>query len=95
MRHQAIRNLYPNVVTVDDGAGAFDADGNSVAIDESAVSAEIQRLQPIKAAEQAERNRKAAYIAEADPLFFKAQRGEATMDEWQAKVAEIKARFPK
>lgn len=38
--------------------------------------------------------RQAAYTAEADPLFFKAQRGEATMDAWQAKVAEIKARFP-
>jgi len=35
-----------------------------------------------------------AYAAEADPLFFKAQRGEATTDEWTAKVAEIKARFP-
>lgn len=40
------------------------------------------------------RNREAAYKAEADPLFFKNQRGEATMQEWQAKVAEIKARFP-
>ena len=95
MRHEAIYNLYPNVVTIDDTAGAFDADGNSVAIDESAVAAEIQRLQPIKASEQAQANRKAAYIAEADPLFFKAQRGEATMEDWQAKVAEIKARFPK
>jgi hypothetical protein len=38
--------------------------------------------------------RAAAYRAEADPLFFKAQRGEATLEEWQAKVAEIKARFP-
>ena len=35
-----------------------------------------------------------AYAAEADPLFFKAQRGEATTDEWTAKVAEIKERFP-
>ena len=41
-----------------------------------------------------ERNRAAAYAAEADPLFFKAQRGEATMDEWTAKVQEIRARFP-
>jgi hypothetical protein len=41
-----------------------------------------------------ERNRQDAYIAEADPLFFKAQRSEATMEEWQAKVTEIKARFP-
>jgi hypothetical protein len=38
--------------------------------------------------------RAAAYNTEADPLFFKAQRGEATLEEWQAKVAEIKARFP-
>lgn len=38
--------------------------------------------------------REAAYKAESDALFFKAQRGEATMQEWQAKVAEIKARFP-
>jgi hypothetical protein len=45
--------------------------------------------------ETAEANRRAAYIAEADPLFFKAQRGEATLDEWQAKVAEIKSRYPK
>ena len=39
--------------------------------------------------------RQSAYTAESDPLFFKAQRGEATMEEWQAKVQEIKARFPK
>lgn len=38
--------------------------------------------------------RAAAYIAESDPLFFKAQRGEATNEEWLAKIAEIKARFP-
>ena len=95
MRHEAIRNLYSNVITIDDGAGSFDAQGNQVTVDEAAVAAEIQRLQPIKAVEQAERNRQAAYIAESDPLFFKAQRGEATMEEWQAKVAEIKTRFPK
>jgi hypothetical protein len=39
--------------------------------------------------------RRAAYQQEADGLFFKAQRGEATLGEWQAKVAEIKARYPK
>lgn len=39
-------------------------------------------------------NRAVAYRDEADPLFFKAQRGEATIEDWEAKVAEIKARFP-
>ncbi len=46
------------------------------------------------ARENQEAARQAAYREEADPLFFMAQRGEATMEEWQAKVAEIKARFP-
>ena len=41
-----------------------------------------------------EANRRAAYQAEADPLFFMAQRGEATNAEWLAKVAEVKSRFP-
>jgi len=38
--------------------------------------------------------RAAAYTTEADPLFFKAQRGEATIEEWQLKVAEIRSRYP-
>lgn len=42
----------------------------------------------------AEAQRAAAYREEADPLFFKYQRGEATKEEWIAKVDEIKARFP-
>lgn len=32
-----------------------------------------------------------AYRTESDPLYFKAQRGEATMQEWLDKVAEIKS----
>lgn len=39
-------------------------------------------------------NRRAAYEGEADPLYFKSQRGEATVQEWLDKVAEIKARYP-
>jgi len=44
--------------------------------------------------EEQEAKRAEAYRAEADPLFFKAQRGEATMDEWLALVAKIKMRYP-
>ena len=39
MNHKAIYALYPQVVTVDDGAGAFDKDGNKVEIDLAAVNA--------------------------------------------------------
>ena len=45
-----------------------------------------------KAAQEAKRQ--AAYTSESDPIFFMAQRGEATVEEWTAKVAEIKARYP-
>jgi hypothetical protein len=62
---------------------------------EAEIAAEVARLTALEPARIATENRRNAYIAEADSLFFKAQRGEATMEEWQAKVAEIKARFPK
>jgi hypothetical protein len=41
-----------------------------------------------------EQLRKIAYFEEADPLFFKAQRGEITIDVWHQKVDEIRARYP-
>jgi len=40
-----------------------------------------------------ETKRQIAYTAEADPLFFKWQAGEATEAEWRAKREEIRARF--
>jgi len=56
-------------------------------------------IDPVKAAviaaEKADANRRAAYVAEADPLFFKAQRGEVEQQVWLDKVAEIKLRYPK
>jgi hypothetical protein len=54
----------------------------------------IDPLKLIPTLEQQKAARADAYRAEADPLYFKAQRGEATLEEWQAKVAEIRARFP-
>jgi len=45
--------------------------------------------------ESATRSRAVAYMTEADPLFFKYQRGEVTEQEWLDKITEIKNRFPK
>ena len=70
-------------------------DSNQTQPTEAEIAAEVARLTALEPARIATENRRNAYIAEADALFFKAQRGEATMEEWQAKVAEIKARFPK
>ena len=43
-RHEAIRELYSNVVTVSDSAGAFDKDGKSVTIDEDKVKTKMAEL---------------------------------------------------
>lgn len=41
-----------------------------------------------------EKLRLVAYEKESDPIFFKIQRGEATQDQWLAKIEEIKMRYP-
>jgi len=37
--HEAIRRAYPNAVSIDDVAGAFDADGNQIQLDQALVDA--------------------------------------------------------
>ena len=44
MNHSAIYRAYPNVVTIDDGTGAFDADGKQVTLDQSVVDAAAAEL---------------------------------------------------
>ena len=39
MNYKAIYALYPNVVSIDEGTGAFDKNGNKVQIDQTAVNA--------------------------------------------------------
>jgi hypothetical protein len=43
---------------------------------------------------EAKGKRQRAYEREADPLYFKAQRNEATLQEWLAKIDQIKNRYP-
>ena len=36
--HTAIRKAYPDAVTIDDGLGAFDKDGNSISLEQSKIN---------------------------------------------------------
>lgn len=63
----------------------------TVSFDQSAKDAEELALN----IQEVQRNRRAAYIEESDSLFFEEQRGEVPAGTHAAKVAEIKARFPK
>lgn len=42
----------------------------------------------------AENNRQWHYAKYADPLYMEVQRGDATMEDWKAKIQEIKDQFP-
>lgn len=54
----------------------------------------IDPLKLIPTLEQQQASRAVAYSNEADPIFFKSQRGEATEQDWLDKVEEIKLRYP-
>jgi hypothetical protein len=61
---------------------------------EAEIQAELDRLIADQPRKEAQAARAAAYASEADPLFFKYQRGEATKEEWEAKIEEIRSRYP-
>lgn len=44
MNFEAIRRAYPNVVTIDEGTGAFDSNGAQVTLDQSLVDAAAAEL---------------------------------------------------
>ena len=46
--HAAIRKAYPNVVTIDDGTGSFDAAGNEVVTEKAKVDAARVELDKLK-----------------------------------------------
>ena len=47
--HQAIYALYPQVVRIDEGIGAFDVNGAAIALDASAIAAKTAELATEKA----------------------------------------------
>jgi len=87
MNHTAIRALYSNVVTIDDGAGAFDKDGNKVTIDMAAVNAWVDPQAYVA-------KRQSEYPTIGDQLDALWKGGDA-QTEMLAKVMAVKAKYPK
>ena len=65
MEHTAIRNIYPNAVTIR-GSEAFDADDNPIVLNATLVQNETDRLQAEYDAQDYARKREAAYPATKD-----------------------------
>ena len=101
--HQAIYKAYAGtVVSIDDSAGAFDASGNPVTLDQSLVDAARTTLNNEAAATLYQRQRTgearttdtiyASIGDQLDMMYKDAVNGTTT---WKDHVAAVKAKYPK
>ena len=88
MNHKAIYTLYPQVVTVDDGTGAFDKDGNKVEINVTLVNAwqdpDAYKYQRV-----------AEYPPITDYIDGVVKGDQVQIDKYIADCLAVKARHPK
>ena len=98
LNHDAIYRAYPNAIRIGDIAGAFDADGNQIELDQALVDAAAAEIQAELDATQYQRDRKPEYPALADladALYWSNQGDNTKLDEYYAKVSAVKTKYPK
>jgi len=104
--HEAIYEAYKSeakpVVSIDDGAGAFDADGNSVTLDQSKIDAARTSLNTAAAAILYKTQRTGAagttdtiYASVGDQLDMQYKDAVNGTTTWKDHVAAVKAKYPK
>jgi len=92
MKDKAIRNIYPNTVTIR-GNEAFDSSDNPIVLDDTLVQNEIDRLQAEYDAQDYARKRKEEYPKIGDQLDKIYHEG---IDAWKADmITPIKNKYPK
>ena len=93
--HAAIRKAYPDTVTVDDSAGAFDKDGKSITLEQSKIDAARTTINNELAATKYQRDRAVAYPTLQDQLdmqYWDKKNGTTT---WVDAIAKEKSDNPK
>ena len=106
--HEAIRKAYPNATTIDDGAGAFDASGNSVSLDQTKIDAARATLDAEAAATLYQRQRTGEAhttdtiydtIGNQLDMLFKAIDADSDLKTkfatWHTHISAVKAKYPK
>ena len=89
--HAAIRKAYPNVVTIDDGTGSFDAAGNEVVTEKAKVDA--ARVELDKLNYQHDRVMEYPEIADQlDMIYWDQVNGTTT---FKTAIAKVKSDNPK
>jgi hypothetical protein len=101
MRHQSIRNLYPNVWTIttdEQGDHAFDQMGVAVKYDESLVKQEHDRLVQEALNNQYKSLRAKEYPSVkdfADAMFWASQGDDSKLEQYYAACQAVKDKYPK
>ena len=104
--HNAIRKAYPTVVSIDDTAGAFDKDGNSITLEQSKIDAARVTLDSEAAAikYQTDRTTNGSITYDTignqlDQLFHDMKDGKlgvaATTGSWYVGITSVKTANPK
>lgn len=88
MNHNAIYAIYPNVVTVDDTDGAFDANGNRIQID-------VALVESWKDPNAYKSQRASEYPPIFDYLDGVVKGDQAQIDAYIAACQAVKAKYPK
>jgi hypothetical protein len=92
--HEAIYKAYAGtVVSIDDSAGAFDKDGNSVTLVQSKVDAARVEIDKELAATKYQRDRAAEYPDWGTQLDYIYHNG---IDKWKTDIVDpVKNKYPK
>tara|TARA_R100000231_G_scaffold112439_1_gene83362 strand:- start:1086 stop:1406 length:321 start_codon:yes stop_codon:yes gene_type:complete len=101
--HEAIYKAYAGtVVSIDDSAGAFDASGNSVSLDQSKIDTARTTLDAEAAATLYQRQRTGEagttdtiYASIGDQLDMQYKDAVNGTTTWKDHVAAVKAKYPK
>ena len=91
-RHEAIRELYTDVVYIDDAIGAFDKDNKKVTLDEDKIKTKISELETSYNKLEYQRQREQEYPPMQDQLDDIYHNG---IDGWKKTIKTIKDKYPK
>ena len=96
--HPAVRKAYPNVVTIDDGTGAFDKDGKSVSLQQSKIDAARATLDAEAAAIAYKSVRQPLYPSLgdfADAMYWNSKGDSSKLTAYYAACEKVKTDNPK
>lgn len=96
--HTAIRKAYPDAVTVDDGTGAFDKDGKSIALEQSKIDAARTTLdaEAAKIAYQSVRQPLYPSLGDfADAMYWNSKGDSTKLEAYYAACEKVKTDNPK